>query len=196
MKKWFPTLILAVLCVVLGILLILSSSKFVNQTPEISSQTFSRNKTEPSIASRSVSTNVLLPKVIVSNSPAPLATSASIPGSQNFSSFPSPKPLEPTDVAPEIVLENMRWVFRQFSSTFGGNPVGTNPEITRALNGGNPKQTQFIKSDSGLRINSNGELVDAWGTPFFFHQLSAKEMEIHSAGPDRVMWTHDDVVTK
>jgi hypothetical protein len=90
----------------------------------------------------------------------------------------------------------MRLVFRQFSSTFGGNPVGTNLEITKALNGGNPKQTQFIKPDSGLRINSNGELVDAWGTPFFFHQLSAKEMEIHSAGPDRVMWTRDDLVAK
>jgi hypothetical protein len=47
-----------------------------------------------------------------------------------------------------------------------------------------------------LRINGKGELVDYWGTPFFFHQLSGTEMEIHSAGPDKVMWTADDLVTK
>jgi len=39
-------------------------------------------------------------------------------------------------------------------------------------------------------------LVDAWGTPFFFHQLSGHEMEIHSAGPDKIMWTADDLVTE
>jgi hypothetical protein len=47
-----------------------------------------------------------------------------------------------------------------------------------------------------LRINARGELVDYWGTPFFFHQLSGTEMEIRSAGPDRVMWTVDDLVTR
>jgi len=38
--------------------------------------------------------------------------------------------------------------------------------------------------------------VDPWGTPYFFHQLSGKEMEIHSAGPDKMMWTADDLVTE
>ena len=97
---------------------------------------------------------------------------------------------------PEIVLSNMRIVFKQYASRFGGNPVGTNEEITRALNGENPRQVRFINEESGLRINGRGELVDYWGTPFFFHQLSGREMEIHSAGPDKVMWTADDLVTK
>ena len=47
-----------------------------------------------------------------------------------------------------------------------------------------------------MRINSQGELIDPWGTPYFFHQLSGTEMEIHSAGPDKVMWTQDDLVIK
>ena len=97
---------------------------------------------------------------------------------------------------PKMVLGNMRNVIHQYGSMFGGNPVGTNPEITSALNGGNPKQTRFINEESGLRINGRGELVDYWGTPFFFHQLSGTEMEIRSAGPDRKMWTSDDLVTK
>lgn len=97
---------------------------------------------------------------------------------------------------PATVLSNMRIVIRQYGSQFGGNPIGTNPDITKALNGDNPRQARFLREDSGLRINARGELVDYWGTPFFFHQLSGTEMEIHSAGPDRVMWTPDDLVTK
>jgi len=90
----------------------------------------------------------------------------------------------------------MRSSFRDYQSIFGGNPVGTNPEITKALNGDNPKHSTFVHPDDGLRINDRGELIDSWGTPFFFHQLSAREMEIHSAGPDRVMWTSDDIVVR
>jgi hypothetical protein len=97
---------------------------------------------------------------------------------------------------PAIVLSNMRIVIKQYGSRYGGNPVGLNPEITAALNGGNTNQARFINEESGLRINGKGELVDYWGTPFFFHQLSGTEMEIRSAGPDRQMWTADDLVTK
>jgi hypothetical protein len=89
----------------------------------------------------------------------------------------------------------MRTVIRLYGSTFGGNPVGTNPEITKALQGDNPKQINFLRAD-GNRINARGELVDAWDTPYFFHQLSATEMEIRSAGPDKTMYTPDDLVIK
>jgi hypothetical protein len=71
-----------------------------------------------------------------------------------------------------------------------------NVEITSQLNGQNPKQVNFIQPDVGMRINSQGELVDPWGTPYFFHQLSGRETEIRSAGPDKIMWTADDLVTK
>lgn len=103
---------------------------------------------------------------------------------------------KPPAMEPVTVLGNMRIAIHQYGSRFGGNPVGTNPEITKALNGENPREVRFINEDSGLRINARGELVDYWGTPFFFHQLSGSEMEIRSAGPDRVMWTADDLVTK
>jgi hypothetical protein len=99
-------------------------------------------------------------------------------------------------LTPTAVMGNMRLVFRQFCSQFGANPVGTNPEITSALNGGNPKQVVLVDREDGLRINERGELIDNWGTPFFFHQVSAKEMEIRSAGPDRRLWTTDDLVLK
>jgi hypothetical protein len=106
-----------------------------------------------------------------------------------------PLPAEMSNVPAATVLENMRATLRLYAGTFDGNPVGNNAEITASLNGQNPKQITFLKSD-GNRVNSQGELVDIWGTPYFFHQLAAHEMEIRSAGPDHRMWTPDDVVIK
>ena len=101
-----------------------------------------------------------------------------------------------TEVRPETALQNIRRAVRQYGEMFGGNPVGTNPEITSQLSGDNPRHINFINPQPGARKNANGELLDAWGTPYFFHQISGSEMEIHSAGPDKIMWTSDDLVAK
>lgn len=98
-------------------------------------------------------------------------------------------------IPPAALVENMRTTVRQYGLMFGGNPVGTNEEITRALDGDNPKHVKFLGAD-GNRVNGRGELVDAWGTPYFFHQLSVMQMEVRSAGPDQTMWTADDLVVK
>ena len=74
-----------------------------------------------------------------------------------------------------------------------GNPTGTNAEITAALTGRNQLRLSLIPADHPA-INQSGELCDRWGTPFFFHAESATRMEIRSAGPDRKMWSDDDVV--
>jgi hypothetical protein len=102
---------------------------------------------------------------------------------------------EPSAAAAAILLENLRTTVRHYGLRFGGNPVGTNQEITKALNGGNPKHVEFLGPD-GNRINDKGELVDPWGTPYFFHQLSGQVMEIRSAGPDKRMWTDDDLIIR
>jgi len=103
---------------------------------------------------------------------------------------------EITTMTPETVLENVRSAIRNYGQRFGGNPVGNNAEITRALGGENPGQVNYLSAEAGLRVNEKGEMIDAWGTPFFFHQLSGTVMEIHSAGPDKKMWTADDLVTQ
>jgi len=104
--------------------------------------------------------------------------------------------MEVSSLPPLTVLDNARVVMKNYGATFGENPVGTNPEITEALMGKNPKGITFVTAASGLRVNANGEMVDAYGTPFFFHQLSGQEMEIRSAGQDRKMWTPDDLITR
>ncbi|HMP74998.1 MAG TPA: hypothetical protein PKE12_01760 [Kiritimatiellia bacterium] len=73
-----------------------------------------------------------------------------------------------------------------------GNPGGTHEEIIAALQGRNRTRLAFLP-DRHPALNAQNELVDRWGTPYFFHALSSTLMEIRSAGPDRRMWTDDDV---
>ena len=88
-------------------------------------------------------------------------------------------------------LEEVLTALRDFRNNLGGNPVGTNAEITKTLLGDNLKQIK-VPIPTGSRVNARGELCDRWGTPYFFHQLSRDKMEVRSAGPDRQMWTADD----
>jgi len=156
--------------------------------------------------------------VTVENTTAPIAsnittvaatpgaiTSAAVPAiaapmaettTTNPPSLPAPTAPAISSLPPLTVLDNARVVMHNYATMFGENPVGDNSEITAALTGKNPKQVNFITEDSGLRVNGKGELIDAWGTPFFFHQLSAKLMEIRSAGEDKKLWTFDDLVTR
>jgi hypothetical protein len=127
---------------------------------------------------------------IVPAGPGPKGSTARV--SLETASGPEVEP----GLTPGAVLQNMRSVIRDYSARFGGNPFGNNREITAKLNGGNLKQIVFLKPEDGMRINERGELVDNWGTPFFFHQISGFEMEIRSAGADRRMWTPDDLVIK
>ncbi|MEM6543767.1 MAG: type II secretion system protein GspG [Pseudomonadota bacterium] len=89
-------------------------------------------------------------------------------------------------------LREIEALLAQYRFAFGENPIGVeNFEITEQLLGKNPKKVVFIARDSpALRGN---ELVDPWGTPYFFHPQSGTEMEIGSAGPDQILWTSDDV---
>lgn len=90
-----------------------------------------------------------------------------------------------------LVLEITETFRSNFPQT--GNPVGNNAEMTAALTGKNPLGLSLIPADHPA-INRAGELCDRWGTPFFFHAESGTRMEVRSAGPDRKLWSEDDVV--
>ena len=120
-----------------------------------------------------------------------------LPGSAAAISIPpagQAAPLQLTNIPPEIAVENMSRAIHQYGQMFGGNPVGTNPEFTKQLSGDNPKYINFISEEAGMRVNENGELIDPWGTPYFFHQISGSDTEVRSAGPDKIMYTSDDIV--
>jgi hypothetical protein len=92
-------------------------------------------------------------------------------------------------------LEQVGLMLRDYRTLMQENPVGTNAEIMAALMGGNPKHAR-LGPPVGQALNEHGELLDQWGTPYFFHQMSAKVMEIRSAGPDKRMWSSDDIVVR
>lgn len=106
---------------------------------------------------------------------------------------PPPPPAIPADrKQADDLVDNVVLTIRDFRLRVGGNPVGDNAEITRALLGDNVKQVKFTVPD-GSQLNGQGELCDPWGTPYFFHAVSKEKMEVRSAGADRKMWTPDDV---
>jgi hypothetical protein len=129
---------------------------------------------------------------IVPVKPAIMPPAAS-PGSSSPASSPPPGPLVDDTAAVAIQLDQVSFMLRDYRTITGDNPIGTNAEIMEAVMGGNPKGAR-LGPPEGQYLNPQGELVDRWGTPYFFHQLSATNMEIRSAGADKVLWTIDDVV--
>ncbi|HEY1051524.1 MAG TPA: hypothetical protein VGE39_17250 [Prosthecobacter sp.] len=93
------------------------------------------------------------------------------------------------DVATVLTL------LEEFRRAFGAMPTGElNDEIVRRLQGENAKGIAVMPK-SHPSLNSNGELLDRWGTPYRFHPESAWEMTVRSAGPDKKMWTNDDILS-
>jgi hypothetical protein len=100
-------------------------------------------------------------------------------------------PVSADDAALESDLLQVQLMIRGFRDALGENPIGTNAEIMASVLGDNAKQAR-LATPEGQHLNEKGELTDRWGTPYFFHQVSKTQMEIRSAGADRVMWTADD----
>ena len=140
-------------------------------------------------------------------SAAPASTPTTAPTAPATQPIPAdgdiapPPPGAPAPVIPETVeavreaMDNVQFALRDYRTVLGENPIGSNAEITKALTGDNLKQVK-IPVPPGSSVNGEGEMCDRWNTPYFFHQLSGKQMEIHSAGPDRTMGTGDDIVVK
>ena len=94
---------------------------------------------------------------------------------------------------PREALVLIQQILSHYRFAYKENPIGVeNFEITEQLLGQNPKKIIFINADNpALRGN---ELIDQWNTPYFFHALSGQVMEVQSAGPDKMLWTVDDIV--
>ncbi len=91
---------------------------------------------------------------------------------------------------PEVLLG----FFQILRERHGAFPEGEgNAQFMRALAGNNPSGL-VVFPVGHRRLDANGALLDAWGTPFAFHPVSRQYLEIRSAGADREMYTADDLV--
>ena len=126
---------------------------------------------------------------------SPIVSPTTSPLAPKLTPSPTPAPFTPPDEAALHELDNIGLMLRDYRTIAGENPVGTNAEIMATLMGGNEKQA-ILGPPEGMKLNDKGELLDRWGTPYFFHQISRDHMEIRSAGPDKVLWTEDDPVIR
>ena len=157
----------------------------------------------PSTSGRSVATPFAAPAIAAAVA-APSSQSPVTPGLSSSPSIPPvqqaapPSAFDPTAARSDSASINaikVRRMVTDYHTLNGENPVGTNAEIMAAIMGKNARQA-VLGPPEGVNLNARGELVDEWGTPYFFHQLSKDVMEIHSAGPDKVMGTADDIVVR
>ncbi len=93
---------------------------------------------------------------------------------------------------PSRDLEIVNEFITLYSRAFQGNPIGGNEDITAVLTGHNPRKGVLFPPNSPMIVN--GQLVDHWGTPYWFHPSSSSRMEIRSAGPDKNLFTADDII--
>lgn len=99
--------------------------------------------------------------------------------------------LNRVESSPEEDLQAVGQMLYFFRQGFGENPVGQNEDVVAALTGQNPGRAAYLPKDSPSIVE--GRLVDRWGSPYWFHPVSGQHMEIRSAGPDRELFTPDDL---
>ena len=175
------------------------------QTP-VPNAALGEGKSAPAPVAKSaetVGTPATQPNATQPNAKSPIGVSkpaqpSTLPASDAAAAPPKRTVYVPPDPVPPATFNDLQSTSRMLSDyrqIMGENPVGTNAEIMKSLMGGN-KKGAILGPPEGMQLNSNGELVDRWGTPIFFHALAKDHMEIRSAGPDHVMWTKDDVILK
>ncbi|MGV3660470.1 MAG: hypothetical protein ACO1TE_09800 [Prosthecobacter sp.] len=89
-------------------------------------------------------------------------------------------------------LEIVHEFFDMYRKTMSQLPVGSNEDLTAILTGRNPLEGVLFPADSPMIVN--GQIVDRWGSPYWLHPNSGARVEIRSAGPDKSLFTPDDVI--
>ena len=120
--------------------------------------------------------------------PVPAQAPPSLPGEQILQNYGSPSG------RPQDDLSMMAHAFSNLTLLIKGEPLrlSANEEFAAAMRGKNPAQLRFLP-DSHPAFNGRYQLVDRWQTPLFFHSLGHDRIDIRSAGPDRTLWTEDDI---
>jgi hypothetical protein len=88
-----------------------------------------------------------------------------------------------------LVIQACQQIVKNFDEQF----LPDNRAIVAFLQGDNRDRLAWIPPDHAF-VNEDGELVDRWRNPVFFHRESGLKFSLRSSGPDGRMWTDDDLV--
>jgi len=143
-----------------------------------------------------------------STSEQPVATSAGVKVTEASASA-RPSPTQPPQLIGEVILrdyaktsltpqndlilmshlmENALLLLKSAAD----RPLSANEDWADFLTGQNAAHERFLP-DNHAALNKNRQLVDRWGTPLFFPALGKGRYEVRSAGPDKTLWTVDDL---
>lgn len=98
-----------------------------------------------------------------------------------------------------LPIEDLRKIHRVITGYFSvikdasRFPIGGNEDLAAALRGENPNREVFVRPDAPV-FSKDGLLVDRWGSPLIVHPQAWKQLELRSAGPDRVPYNEDDLM--
>jgi hypothetical protein len=109
------------------------------------------------------------------------------------SGFIGGRPREPKTPVVNMDIKNLSYAMRFYKDTFGRYPSGDNLKIVRSLSRDNPGKSVFLDL-SPRSVNSFGQFVDPWGTPYGIEITFQTSFVIRSAGPDQKFGNKDDVV--
>lgn len=139
---------------------------------------------------------VIPPGIIVTetSTPAPPAPSAArlAPGDSMLADYGNPALPAQNDL---ILIAHSITNFLIIAKQATERPLSANEEWSAALRGKRLGSEPWI-SERSPALDQQGCLIDRWSTPLFFHALGGKRWEIRSAGPDRQLWTSDDLTEK
>lgn len=97
---------------------------------------------------------------------------------------------------PEADVRVVRELIGQYLSAMQGKPgrpIGDNADLTRAL-AGNNRLKLVVVPPGHPAIGASGRMLDRWGTPYHVHPEGGGHFGVRSAGPDRKLFTTDDVI--
>lgn len=67
-----------------------------------------------------------------------------------------------------------------------------NEDLSSFLLGKNSERTALVSKNSHI-FDKKKRIIDRWGTPIHIHTISHNNFELRSGGPDRKLFTKDDV---
>ncbi len=144
------------------------------------------------------------PAVLPEEIPAGVRTAESIIADDRFTrledgrsisneGYAAARALHRPEAPPQEDLEQLEAVFGLYLWAYHVVPEGgENYELMQALKGDNPHRVIFFPPD-GRRFDAEGNLLDRWGMPYFMHKISDQLVDIVSSGPDKRLWTDDDL---
>ena len=92
-----------------------------------------------------------------------------------------------------IILHQLITMYISALGNRQGSPIGNDTDLARALAGLNPMRQYFLPPNHpSLAIPKH--IIDRWGSPYFIHPWGHNAYEIRSAGPDRKLFSADDLV--